>query len=245
MVSAETYDPEEVTAFEFGSKNRFKDNQIQLNATVFYYDYSDLQVFQVVDQTIVVRNAAEADISGAELEFIALPTDALRIDISLGLLDTEYKDFILPSNLFLDPPPAPPGPPGPPGPPPPSPQPTMVDVSGNHLINAPEWSGHIGVQYTFDATRFGTITARGQAYFSDDIYLRALNLDPFDIQDGYSTWDFKLMWESANEHWHAEAFISNISDEDVITNQEVTDSGIYFANLNRPKSWGFVLGYRF
>ena len=53
------------------------------------------------------------------------------------------------------------------------------------------------------------------------------------------------MWESTDSHWFGEAFISNLTNEDVITNQEVTDSGIYFANLNRPRSWGVVLGYRF
>ena len=231
---AESYDPEEVTAFEIGSKNRFFNDRMQLNASGFFYDYEDLQVFQVVDQTIVVRNAAKAEIYGVELEFVAVPIDALQIDASLGLLETEYKDFILPSNLFLDPPN-----------PPPLRQPTNVDVSGNQLINAPEWSAHVGLQYTFSLAEFGDLTARVQGYFTDDIYLRALNLDPYDIQDNYSTWDLKLMWDSPDRHWHAEAFIYNINDEDVITNQEVTDSGIYFANANDPERWGFVFGYRY
>ena len=89
--SAESYDPEELTAFEVGSKNRFNGGRMQLNASVFYYDYTDLQVLQVVDQTIVVRNAAEADISGAELEFVYAVSDNMRVDASLGLLEAEYK----------------------------------------------------------------------------------------------------------------------------------------------------------
>ena len=229
MSSAESYDPEELTALEVGSKNRFNDGRMQLNATVFYYDYTDLQVFQVVDQTIVIRNASEADISGAELEFVAALSDRLRVDASLGILEAEYKKFILPSNLFLDA----------------SGEPTDIDVSGNRLINAPKWSGHVGVEYEFAASRHGTFTVRAQTYITDDIYLRALNLDPFDLQDGYATWDAKLMWKSTDNRWFGEAFINNWSDEDVITNQEVTDSGIYFANLNRPRSWGVVVGVRF
>jgi len=227
--SAESYDPEEVTAFEIGSKNRFNDGRMQLNASVFYYDYTDLQVFQVVDQTIVVRNAAEADISGAELEFVAALSDNLRVDASLGVLDTEYKKFILPSNLFLDA----------------SGEPTNIDVSGNQLINAPRWSGHIGGEHDFANGRFGTFTLRGQLYLSDDMYLRALNLEPYDHQKGYTTLDVKVMWKSADNRWFGEAFFNNLTDEDVITNQEVTDSGIYFANLNRPRSWGVVVGVRF
>jgi iron complex outermembrane receptor protein len=245
ITGAESYDPEEVTAFEFGSKNRFSNDRVQFNATAFYYDYRDLQVFQVVNQTIVVRNAAEAEIYGAELELVALAGDSVQFDASFGLLETEYKDFILPSNLFLNPPPAPPGPPGPPGPPPPTPMPTDIDVSGNTLINAPSWSGHIGLQYTFGSDSIGEITARVQGYFSDDVYLRALNLSPYDIQESYSTWDAKLMWRSPQDRWYAEAFYNNLGDEDVITNLEVTDSGIYFANLNRPQRWGIVVGVHF
>ncbi len=234
VAGVESYDPEEITAFEIGIKTRFAEDRMQLNGALFYYDYEDLQVFQVVDQTIVVRNAAEADIYGAELEFVAVPIDPLQIDISVGLLSTEYKNFVLPSNLFLDPP-APPD----------AAQPTDVDVSGNQLINAPNWSGHIGVQYTFGLERFGELTARVQGYFTDDIYLRALNLEPYDVQEDYTTWDAKLIWESPERHWRAEAFIYNFNDEDVINNQEVTDTGIYFANLNEPQRWGFVFGYRY
>ena len=103
------------------------------------------------------------------------------------------------------------------------------------MINAPGWSGHIGIQYTFNTSSNGDITARAQGHFTDDVYLWALNLTPFDVQDGYFIWDVKLMWESPQDRWYAEAFFNNITDEEVITNQEVTDSGIYFANLNRPE----------
>ncbi len=156
-----------------------------------------------------------------------------RIPPSFFDLETEYENFVLPSNLFLNPPN-----------PPPLRRPANVDVSGNTLINAPGWSGHVGVQYTF-SSGIGDIVTRIQGYFTDDIYLRALNLRPYDVQEGYSTLDLKLMWQSPASRWYAEAFVNNVTDEDVITNQEVTDSGIYFANLNRPERWEVNLGVRF
>src|SRR5690606_17274514 len=42
-----TYDPESVIAFELGSKNLFNDRRIRLNASAFFYRYSDM-VFQVL-----------------------------------------------------------------------------------------------------------------------------------------------------------------------------------------------------
>ena len=229
VASAEIYDPEELTAFEVGSKNRFMENRVQLNMATFYYDYTDLQVFQVVDRTIVVRNAAEARIYGAEVELVAMVSEALQIDASLGLLNTEYENFVLPSNLFL----------GATG------DPTNVDVSGNNLVNAPETSSHVGAQYTFNLQNYGNLTARIQGSWTDDVYLRPLNLKTFDVQESYAIWDAKLMWESESGSWWAEAFYNNLGDEDVISNLEVTDSGIYFANTNAPKLWGVTVGFRY
>jgi iron complex outermembrane recepter protein len=39
-----TYGPEHVKAYEVGIKNRFLDDKLQLNAGIYYYDYTDLQV---------------------------------------------------------------------------------------------------------------------------------------------------------------------------------------------------------
>ncbi len=41
-----TFAPEELTAFTLGAKNRFFDNQLQLNIEAFYWDYKDQQISQ-------------------------------------------------------------------------------------------------------------------------------------------------------------------------------------------------------
>src|SRR5690606_14686593 len=42
--ASEVFDPEKVTAYEVGVKSYLFDRQLRLNASAFYYDYSDLQV---------------------------------------------------------------------------------------------------------------------------------------------------------------------------------------------------------
>ncbi|MEI9852489.1 MAG: TonB-dependent receptor [Sphingomonas sp.] len=42
-IPASTYDPEHLTAYVIGSKNRFLDNHLQLNVEGFYYDYTNYQ----------------------------------------------------------------------------------------------------------------------------------------------------------------------------------------------------------
>ena len=38
-----TYQPEKITAYEFGSRNRFFDNRLQVNIEGFYWDYTNQQ----------------------------------------------------------------------------------------------------------------------------------------------------------------------------------------------------------
>jgi iron complex outermembrane receptor protein len=42
-VPPQSYQPEHVRAYEIGSKNRFLDDRLQVNADVYYYQYTDLQ----------------------------------------------------------------------------------------------------------------------------------------------------------------------------------------------------------
>jgi len=55
------YDPEEIKAWTLGSKNRFLDQRLQLNAEVFYWDYTDQQIVvdavnAGVDELLMPRN---------------------------------------------------------------------------------------------------------------------------------------------------------------------------------------------
>lgn len=84
----ETFDPEYVNALELGSKMNLLDGRLKLNATGFYYDYSDYQVSQIVDRISLNENF-DAKSMGLELEAIWRPTPDFRIDANLGYLRTK------------------------------------------------------------------------------------------------------------------------------------------------------------
>ena len=70
LVQSTDYKPETMLNFELGSKNRFFDDRLQVNAAIFYNDITDLQTFSF-DFTIpvaVVDNSGSADTFGVELE---------------------------------------------------------------------------------------------------------------------------------------------------------------------------------
>ncbi len=95
--SARTFLPEEVNAIEVGSKNRFLNDTLQLNAAVFNNDYKNLQEQRQVPigatTVSVIFNAAKARARGLELEFDWLPTRGLSIGGNLSILDAKYTSF--------------------------------------------------------------------------------------------------------------------------------------------------------
>lgn len=87
-----TFAPEEIDAFEIGTKNQLWDNRLQANASLFYYDYSGLQISKIVNRTSVNENI-DADIWGMEGEFLLAPTENWLFNLNVSYLNTEVGDF--------------------------------------------------------------------------------------------------------------------------------------------------------
>ena len=84
----DAFDPETIDAFEIGSKNTFANGALQLNATAFYYKYSDLQLARIVART-AVNDTIDANIWGVELESIIRPADNWLINMNFSYLNAE------------------------------------------------------------------------------------------------------------------------------------------------------------
>ncbi len=84
---AETFKPEYVNAFEIGMKNSFAGGRMTLNATAFFYDYTDYQVSQFVDRISLYENF-DAQSWGLELEAAWQPSRNFRVDSNFGYLRT-------------------------------------------------------------------------------------------------------------------------------------------------------------
>jgi iron complex outermembrane receptor protein len=85
-----TFDSETVDSFEIGSKNLLLDNRMQLNASLFVYDYSDLQIARIANNTSLNDNI-DSNIWGFELEGFWSPESmpALALDFSYSHLKAE------------------------------------------------------------------------------------------------------------------------------------------------------------
>jgi iron complex outermembrane receptor protein len=83
------FDSETITSFEVGSKSTLADGKVQINAAIFYYDYKDIQTLVPGTLVTAFANAEDAEVTGLDLDIIAVPTEGLTLGFGLGLLDTE------------------------------------------------------------------------------------------------------------------------------------------------------------
>jgi iron complex outermembrane receptor protein len=82
-----TFKPEFIDAFELGSKNTLFDGALTLNGDVFYYNYENYQISEIVDRTAINLNF-DAHVKGAELEGAYEPFPGLRLNFAGGWEDT-------------------------------------------------------------------------------------------------------------------------------------------------------------
>ena len=219
-------DPEEMDNYEFGTKNRFFDNRLQANVAVFWNDISNAHTytFDTTVPTSVGTGAGKASTFGVEVELQAAPTDELRVTATVAYLDAEYDIY----KDFTD---------GTPG--------NLVDASGNKRERSPEWTASIRAAYDIGLGQFGTLTPYVQWAYKDEYYITALN-DPYlDHQDSFSQTDVRLVWESVDGHWNAEAYVQNIEDNGPLNGGFYAFLGMWTASGPEPRTAGFRIGYRY
>ncbi|MGI9323047.1 MAG: TonB-dependent receptor domain-containing protein [Pseudomonadales bacterium] len=92
------YQSEEAEGFEVGMKGNFLDSALRLNATLFTYEYSDLQV-QLFNSSLInfqTFNASALETSGFEFDALwHTGIEGLTVRTAWAWTETEYsKDFI-------------------------------------------------------------------------------------------------------------------------------------------------------
>ena len=219
------FNPEKVTAYEGGIKSRLFDNMLTLNASAFYYDYTNLQISQVIGLSRIITNAAGARVKGFELEATLAPDSHWTINGNMSLLDAEYSNF---SNVdSLDP--------------------TLgvQDLRGNRLNNAPKFSGNLGVAYRTDALPFGRITGRADVSYRSTQYFREFNT-ALDSQPSYALLNLSLIWDSPDDNYRLRLYANNVTNKAIIGQLQSTDQlGARYVTWGAPRQIGAEVRAKF
>ena len=100
------YNPEHVDNYELGLKSEFLDHRLLVNASVYYYEFTNLQNLNLVnpDGSIPQYEVTISDVHayGVDFETHWQATDALRVNFIAAYIDQTYKDYTAPSGVVLN-----------------------------------------------------------------------------------------------------------------------------------------------
>ena len=231
--NGDTIVPEDLLSYEGGIKTRLMDNRLQLNSSLFYYDYED---FQIVDFFITATGPnlvfynADATNWGGEFELLAAPTEYSTLNLSLAYLNSEIT-----SDLCLNPF----GYAGEADAACAALSTTALNFNGERLPHSPEWTLKGGYELLLEGEGGWYVVPRLDIRYVSEQYVAPSN-QPAALQEGYLTGDFTVTWHSADDNLSVSAFVKNIADEAIKT--------AYFVGYSipgAPREFGITANYRF
>ena len=224
-----SYDPEYVNAYEIGSKNMLLGDRLRLNVAAFRTDYKDLQVDATVppalqiSQQSTILNLAQARMQGVEVEFDGRLTEWLRLDGSVGYLDSEIKNVLggrVASGAF-------------------------GVTAATELPYAPRWTGNLGVTVTAPVADMGKAFGRLDWSYTDTQWST--------VDGNYETklrarshLNASLRYVPEGGRWEAAIQVRNLTNDKYYvqkTNIQALNSA--FGAIGRPRTILASVTYRF
>lgn len=253
-VGRNTYNPETLTAYTLGSKNRFLDNKLQLNLEAFYWQYRDQQISYVgpieatpgnFAQAGVTVNAGKARMYGAEIELLFQPSSRDTLGITVQYLKAKYENLVynaistsgaplvttcaVANDTRTATPPI---------------RLFVVDCSGKPGVNSPEFTANVNYEHRFDLGGGYELTAGARSRIESSSFL---NLDYLDYQKrGSYTNSDAFLTLGAPQGWTLTGFVNNIED-DIVKAGGLTRPiiNVTLLTIRPPRTYGVRLGYKF
>lgn len=221
-LARQLFDPEELSAYELGLKSELLDKTLRLNASLFYYEYEDLQV-QRVDGSLTggvpvafTDNAARSDINGFEVEAFWLLPHGFATRLAYAYLDATYDEYF--GNAG-------------------------EDFSGNPLPVSPENTVMISLDYQADIAGGWKLFAGTDWTWVDD-HNFDVNDDPTTAQADYWLGGVTLSIMPESEQWGVTAFVDNVLDEDYYSQVTRRESEL-IASAADGRRFGVRFSYQF
>ena len=225
-------EPEFVTSYELGAKTSWLDRRVQLNAAVFYMDYTDLQVRTTCIAcgpfpVLILSNAAAATSKGFEVELNALATDNLMIIAGVGYADGTYDKFEGVTDNRTN---------------------TLVDASGNDIALAPDWTLNLAVRHQAQLGA-GTVTSRLDYAFIDSRYsIQGVINDADFFLPSQSLVHARVGYRPRSDDWGIALWGRNLTDDDSLmyaAYRTAFGSAGHVGLYQQPRTYGVTLDYTF
>ena len=234
----QTYQSETIEAFEVGIKTVLLDGKARANIAVFTYDYDNLQ-FQATDPDPYrggVANIPQSEMNGIEVEFTALLSDSLTMDMNLAFLDSEvtssyevldnvdvYQYFFGEEDLRYG---------------------LREDVKGNKLAKSPEFTADINLTYETTLASGNEFSSIVQFIRRGDFEQRVSNNSLVDSIDAYNLFNVTASIDFVSSNTGIDFMLLNIADKDGINSSMTDVFGVAATGLEYVEPRQFMVRFR-
>ncbi|MDG2115526.1 MAG: TonB-dependent receptor [Porticoccaceae bacterium] len=178
------FDGEILTSYETGFKSTLSGGKTRLNATAFYYDYSDFQTFTQSGTAFLIFNI-DAEVSGVEVELTTNPWEGWEFLLGASIQDAKVLDLNYGAGLQGD-----------------------VDMT-----NAPDLSVNGLGRYSWSALNGGSMTAQVDFSYVGERQLNAIPSPAF-MADDYMLVNARLSYTTGDGRLTTALWVKNLTDEE-------------------------------
>lgn len=219
-------DAESIWNYELGAKTVWAEGRVQLNANLFFIDWSDIQAREEGINGLgflgsFLGNGGDGEIRGFEFDAKAVLGDSLEVGASFGYTDSELVKT------------------------------TSSALKGQSLPNIPDWTVNAYGEYRFDLSTLGKGYIRVDMVYVDEQrtqFILAGTSDPLQL-DKYTIGNIQAGLNFANK-WNVSAFVNNVWDEraelgrGLALNNSAKDNRSRIS-ISQPRTFGVTVGYDF
>lgn len=244
VANVDPYDPETITAYTVGTKNRFFGGRLQANLELFYWKYNNLQQsLQRLDRSgrsvSSIINAGKATSKGASLDLLGKLTSNDTLNLAVEYNRARYSDFVFTAYARL---------------------PSTgcgispitgtanysVDCSGFQMVRSPDWSGSAGYAHTFDLAGGGTLEAGANTTFASSRWLQA-SFVPNARTKSYALVNLSATYTTPDKDLTVDAFVQNLTKKAVYTGGDPSPviGGFFAATVAAPRVYGVRVRHSF
>jgi iron complex outermembrane recepter protein len=218
--------PEVLDAYEMGIKSRMLDSTLQINGSVYYYNYKDIQI-QRVESANNIFGTANGKLYGVDFDATYRPIAPLQLNLGMNLEHTEYTKYDDASGVELNPDGSVTSPF------------VIANYTGAQLLNAPKVTFNVGATYTWEIGGGHTLDVA-----SNYAHTSRYNQIPGNIAivNSNGNLDASATWNPPGGHWYLSVWGKNLTDVQV-----VGAYASFFAASEqniRPRSVGVTVGAR-
>jgi len=265
-----TQEPEKLKAYTLGAKNRFFDNKLQLNGSVYYYDYRNYRaggndvmawLWDYTENVIgtppnlIMENGeyfrepyangtGDGRMIGVDLSSSIVITPKDMVNLSVSYIKSEWTDLSMTYKYTY----------------------TLVYVesdaekpyphtdivpqlganyNGKSMMSSPPWNINLTYDHTFSLWNGGTIRASINTKYKSEFSLSWRESDyPMNFQESYFMEDVNVVYNNPDGVWNLSTYVKNITnyaEKRMIMNA----GGGKLLSIGNPRTYGAVLSVKF